>query len=189
MRLMRKSPRLEAVLSDANLGTDAKQKSSTWKVVRRRRAPLQLIFWHIWVSLRFDLPRKKWVSFWININFWIIYQKGKSRELSSSGDQLVSVVAVWCGLTPTLTTTEKEEEDCYLGSVRAPQNRYYRNLVPIFVFVLQLLEYLVDIGRLLYYYVLLPCTFFFQPGSPKEVLLTSMASQRHAQPLFSEGIS
>ena len=73
MRLMRKSPRLEAVLSDANLGTDAKQKSSTWKVVRRRRAPLQLIFWHIWVSLRFDLPRKKWVSFWININFWIIY--------------------------------------------------------------------------------------------------------------------
>ena len=50
----------------------AKQKSSTWKVVRRR-PPLQLIFWHIWVSLRFDLPRKKWVSFWININFWIIY--------------------------------------------------------------------------------------------------------------------
>ena len=122
--------------------------------------------------------------------FGLSIRKGRAeRELSSSGDQLVSVVAVWCGLTPTLTTTEKEEEDCYLGSVRAPQNRYYRNLVPIFVFVLQLLEYLVDIGRLLYYYVLLPCTFFFQPGSPKEVLLTSMASQRHAQPLFSEGIS
>ena len=44
----------------------------------------------------------------------------EKRELSSRGDQLVSVVAVWCGLTPTLTTTEKEEEDCYLGSVRAP---------------------------------------------------------------------
>ena len=54
------------------------------------------------------------------LDYLLEREEPRERELSSSSDQLVSVVAVWCGLTPTLTTTEKEEEDCYLGSVRAP---------------------------------------------------------------------